>query len=237
MLGGLDYRYALRGDGQFITKEVSGEEQMKALDVLTKTIQPESLMIPERILKLLAPRVMGDRRSNETIKIRTNPVFDALGAAESLADMSISFMLEPARVVRMVEFNARDNSQPGLETLIERLLNTSWKAKRENGYAEAIQKTTDLVLLRNLFKLATNQDASDLVRSKVFFQLNGLRKYLENKYNESNMNDLKAHYWYAMNEIERFLDDPIEYKIPEALPPPAGSPIGSTGVFNDVYLR
>ncbi len=237
MLGGLDYRYALRGDGQFITKEVPGEEQLKALDVLIKTIQPESLMIPERLLKLLAPRVMGDRRSNETIKIRTNPVFDALGAAESLADMTIGFILEPTRVGRMVEFNARNKNQPGLETLIEQLLNTSWKGKRENGYTEAIQKTTDLVLLRNLFKLATNQNASELVRSKVFFQLNELKKYLEIKYNESNMSDLKAHYWYAMNEIERFLDDPKEYKMPETLSPPAGSPIGTMNVFNDVYLR
>lgn len=237
MLGGLDYRYALRGDGQFVTKPVSGEEQLKALDVLLKTIQPEALMLPEPLLQILAPRVMGDRRSNETIKIRTNPVFDALGAAESLADMAIGFMLKPARVNRMVEFNARDKSQPGLETLLEKLLDATWKSKRENDYAGAVQKTTELVLLGHLMQLATNPGVSELAKSKIFYQLDKLKITLENRSNDILKEEHRAHFWYALKQIERFQNDPEEYKIPDSLTPPAGSPIGSLDSFNEVYLR
>lgn len=237
MLGGLDYRYALRGDGQFITKKVAGEEQLKALEALLKTIQPEALMLPETLLNILAPRAMGDRRSNETIKIRTNPVFDALGAAESLADMAIGFMLKPARVGRMVEFNARDKSQPGLETLIEKLLDATWKAKCENGYAGAVQKTTELVLLRHLMQLAVNPDASELVKSKIFYQLDKLKSTLENRSNDILKEEHRAHFWYALKQIEKFQENPGEYKIPKSLTSPAGSPIGTLNHFNGLSFN
>lgn len=226
-IGGLDYRYALRGDGQFITKLISRDEQIKALDALLKTIKPEALMLSEDLLGMLPPRAMSYRRNNELIKIRTNPTFDALGAAESLANMTIDFILRPARVARLVEFKARDNDQPGLDFVLEKLINESWKAKHHEGYIGSIQKTVDLVLLKNLMQLAANTNVSELVKSKVFYQLNELKMFLKDKYADISKTHLKSHYLYAINQIDRFQKDPSEYVIPASLEPPAGSPIGT----------
>lgn len=55
VLGGLYYNHALRGGPQYIQKQVPAKEQRRALSVLLTTIEPENLIIDERILKLLPP--------------------------------------------------------------------------------------------------------------------------------------------------------------------------------------
>ncbi len=44
-VGGLNYRYALRGDGQMMTEIVSPANQKKALDALMKTLSPTTLTL------------------------------------------------------------------------------------------------------------------------------------------------------------------------------------------------
>ena len=46
VVGGLNYSYALRGDGQKITEHIPGAEQRRALDALLRTIKPETLTMP-----------------------------------------------------------------------------------------------------------------------------------------------------------------------------------------------
>ncbi len=58
-IGGLDYRYNLRGDGQPIPEIVSAAEQKKALAAVLKTLSPETLTLPESLLKILPPRPPG----------------------------------------------------------------------------------------------------------------------------------------------------------------------------------
>ncbi|MEP6738259.1 MAG: zinc-dependent metalloprotease, partial [Chryseolinea sp.] len=72
IVGGLNYRYALRGDGQPVTEFISPAEQAKALDKLIETASPAALMIPERILKMIPPRPMGYDRHRELIGSRTD---------------------------------------------------------------------------------------------------------------------------------------------------------------------
>ena len=53
-IGGLDYRYNLRGDGQPDPSIVDPAEQKKALDAVLKTLKPETLTLPESLLSDLA---------------------------------------------------------------------------------------------------------------------------------------------------------------------------------------
>ena len=55
-IGGLDYRYALRGDGQLITEIVSAPAQRQALEAVLKTLSPEALTLPDFLLRILPPR-------------------------------------------------------------------------------------------------------------------------------------------------------------------------------------
>src|SRR5580658_2987540 len=52
-IGGLDYRYQLRDDGQMNAAIVAADEQRKALAAVLKTLSPEFLTLPEPLLKLL----------------------------------------------------------------------------------------------------------------------------------------------------------------------------------------
>src|SRR5271165_3217090 len=56
VLGGNEYTYALRGDGQPITKIVPAAEQRRALAALLETIKPDTLTLPDRILVLIPLR-------------------------------------------------------------------------------------------------------------------------------------------------------------------------------------
>ncbi len=69
-IGGLDYRYALRGDGELVTNIVDPANQQKALDAVLKTLAPETLTLPESLLRILPPRAFGypepSNRSEDT---------------------------------------------------------------------------------------------------------------------------------------------------------------------------
>ena len=54
-LGGADYAYALRGDGQKPFTIVPGAEQRRALDVLLSTLAVDFTAIPERIVQMIPP--------------------------------------------------------------------------------------------------------------------------------------------------------------------------------------
>ena len=65
-IGGLDYRYALRGDGQEVTAIVSAADQRKALAAVLRTLAPETLTLPEPLLRLLPPVPPGYPRTRES---------------------------------------------------------------------------------------------------------------------------------------------------------------------------
>ena len=83
-IGGLDYRYALRGDGQLVTEIVDPTQQNKALKAVLETLTPETLTLPESLLKIL-PLMPGDDESRwfpavekESFKSQTGVTFDPL---------------------------------------------------------------------------------------------------------------------------------------------------------------
>ncbi len=226
IIGGLNYRYALRGDEQPIIEMVSPVLQEKALNALIKTISPSSLMLSENLLKLIPPRPIGYARSKELIKIRTELTFDPLSAAESASDYTIALLLHPARAARLIEYHARDNEQPSLDNVIEKLLHATLHAKPVPDYEGAVQMTVNEVVLNNLFKLALNADASPAVRSTVYYKIEQLQNSLSNFLKITNDPQWKGHYTYSLARIKKFMENPDEFKLEILLPLPPGQPIG-----------
>ena len=64
-LGGADYAYALRGDGQKPFTIVPGAEQRRALDVLLSTLAVDFTAIPERIVQIRQNRLLGLRAEHD----------------------------------------------------------------------------------------------------------------------------------------------------------------------------
>jgi Met-zincin/Domain of unknown function (DUF5117) len=226
MIGGLNYRYALRGDGQPITELLSPLQEMKAVDALLKTVEPGVLALPESILKIIPPRALGYSRHRELIKIKTELTFDPLAAAESASDMTFSLILHPARANRLVEHHARDPKLPGLETVIDKLVNAAFKSSTKAGFEGAVQRSTMHSLFVNLTKLAFHDDSSSETKAITFSKLNGLKVWLASRSNI--VEDWSVYYIYIAQQISHIQQYPDKFRQEEVLSAPPGGPIGDS---------
>jgi hypothetical protein len=227
MLGGAFYTYAVRGDGQEPLRPVPPDRQRQALDALLKTVEPAELVLPESVLRLLPPQPFGYGDNRERFPRRTAMLFDPLAAASVAADMTISNLLQHERAARLVQYHARDQRYPGLDEVIDRLLDRTWKAKTPSDEAQAaVARAVERVVVDRLIDLAGNTKAAPDVRAIATAKLRELEALLRAiQRKESDVE--AAHRRMAADDIARFLRRPSEpAKPPQPLTPPPGSPIG-----------
>jgi len=225
MLGGLYYTFALKNDGQTITKFVPPAEQWKAFNALMGTITPDALALPEKLIEKIPPRPIGYPRTRETFKSRTGLTFDPLSAAESAASNTLEFMLQPQRAARLVEYHSRDNSQPGLDAVISKLVTQTWKAPQQPGYKGELQRLVNNLTLKQILELAANTKAPENVRGITLLQIDELKKWM-NKAVVTSVNDQKANLLFGLSQIKQFESNPDKFQPAETLNMPDGSPIG-----------
>jgi hypothetical protein len=225
MLGGLYYTFALKNDGQTITKFVPPAEQWKAFNALMGTIAPDALALPEKLIEKIPPRPIGYPRTRETFKSRTGLTFDPLSAAEPAASNTLEFMLQPQRAARLVEYHSRDNSQPGLDAIISKLVAQTWKAPQQPGYKGELQRLVNNLTLKQILELAANTKAPENVRGITLLQIDELKKWM-NKAVLTSVNDQKANLLFGLSQIKQFENNPDKFQPAETLNMPDGSPIG-----------
>ena len=225
VVGGLDYRYAMRGDKQKLPEMVPGAEQRRALDAVLKTLAPEALTIPERILRLIPPRPEGFPRHRETFSSRTGLTFDPMSAAESAAVHTVRLLLHPDRASRLIQYNGRQASAPSLEEVMDRLLKSTWKAPRATGLAAEVQRVVEQTVLRGMITLAGSETAAAQARAVTRAQLAGLSQWMRAQRPAANAAQ-SAHLGYAVDRIQRFHERPQDLNLPPLAEPPPGMPIG-----------
>jgi hypothetical protein len=129
LVGGMNYTYALRGDGQLITKALTKDEQRKALNAVIDCLDPKFLLLPDRIAQLIPPRPAEYDFTRELFKKRTGLAFDILSPAETAADLPLSFLFNSERLNRMVQYEAVNNGL-GVGEMVNTLISKTWKANR-----------------------------------------------------------------------------------------------------------
>ena len=228
-VGGMDYTFALRGDGQVPTQIVPAAEQRRALAAVLSTLKPEALALPDSLLKIIPPRPPEYPRGREHFKIHTSPAFDALAPAEAYAQNTLQFLFNPERAARLVEFHARDSANPGLEEVLDAILNATWKSPHPAGYPGQIANVVDDVALYDLMSLAANDHATDEVRAIASLQLHQLNEGLSGS---TPPITIHAHFFFAVEQIEQFEKDPKRFDLTPPNDPPDGPPIGAFGPFD-----
>jgi hypothetical protein len=223
-IGGLDYRYALRGDGELVTKIVDSANQQKALDAVLKTLAPETLTLPESLLRILPPRAFGYPRTRESFEGHTGLTFDPAGAAESAADLTLTMLFDPQRASRLVEYHARNSANPGLNQVIEAVFQATWKAPRATGLAAEIQHVTEASAVEHLLALAANPTASAEARAQARAEALSLRSWLSARSAENP--EEKAVRTAAIARIEAFEKNPEKFTPATDVVAPPGQPIG-----------
>jgi hypothetical protein len=226
LVGGMDYTFALRGDGEVPTQIVAPAEQRRALAAVLATLKPETLALPEALLKTIPPRPPEYPRDREDFKIHTSPAFDALAPAESAAQHTLQFLFNPERAARLVEFHARNTENPGLEEVLDAILNATWKAPHGKGYHGEIANTVDDVVLYDLMALSANDHASDAVRGVATLKLYALKDWLNLPLGGRQEILDPAHVSFATREIALFERDPKRIDLTAPAEPPDGPPIG-----------
>ncbi|KAA6437330.1 zinc-dependent metalloprotease [Rufibacter glacialis] len=221
VVGGLNYTYASRGDGQLVTALVPEAEQQQALDALLATLQPQVLALPERIIAAIPPRPAGWSPTRELFDKRTGLTFDPLAAAEASADFTLSFLFHPERAARLVELKAR-GSKLGLDEVLDKIIDQTWNAKRASGLEGQTQLLTQQLVLTHLMALSQDENAAYSVRGTALLHLNQLEKHAK-KLAKSSDEGVKANALLALNRLLK----PVEAKpqLHKDLPP--GAPIGS----------
>ncbi len=117
-IGGMEFRYALRGDGQVPTQIIPAEKQREALQTLLTALHTEELAVPERILELMAPAPWGYSESDRSFSSPATPAADQLEFVRSLSARIFSELLEPRRTARLIAFADRDPDLPTLEEVL-----------------------------------------------------------------------------------------------------------------------
>jgi len=227
IVGGEDYTFSLRGKGDKNPQIIAPEEQRRALAAVLDTLKPENLALPESLLRLIPPRPPGHGRTREDFRIRTYPTFDALAPAEAMANHVSDFLLNQERAARLVEFHARDARNPGLDEVLDKIIDATWKARMQTGYDAEIQRVVNMVVLNDLMALASGERASNQVRAISEFRLNLLKNWLTGQASLTRDEDQIAFVTYAANQIKHFQEDPKKMNLTKPNEPPDGQPIGT----------
>jgi hypothetical protein len=219
LVGGQEYSYAMRGDGQVPVKPIPGEAQRRALKAVLRTLAPETLALPDRILQLLPPHPPGWERTRESFPSRTGVTFDPTGAAEAAARQPLSLLLNRERASRLAAA-----VELGLAEVVEAILSATWRASPLDGAQGAVQRAVDDVALEELLGLARDPLASPEARATALVALRGLSSWAQAQTAQSAAR--RAHLAWATEQIAR-LDLEPQLKPSTPLEPPPGMPIGS----------
>ena len=220
LIGGYEFSYAHRGDGQSTQTAVAADRQRRAVGALVSTLDPRVLKLSDEIVAAIPPRPPGYAKSRETFSAATGSVFDPVAPAHSAVALTLRVLLEPSRAARL---NLPDSI--GFTAVSDALLAASWHASRGDGISAAIQRQTNMQVLHGLLGLAFDADASDDVRAQALSAVTELDDWLSKQ--SPREPEWNSHYRLAQYELERILQDPtlIERSVPVTVPP--GSPIGS----------
>ena len=228
VIGGLDYSYAVRGDGARPWQAVPRDAQETALKSILQTLDARHLAIPPSVLQWFPPRAMGYPATRESFKGRTGVAFDALGAAETAADMTLGLLLHPERASRLVQQRGFDPGQVGLEEVIARVVEATVFSKPLGSYEQQVQEVVNFQVLRHLMRLALEPDAHPQVSAVTHAAILDLKSRLLKAGDSAVAREM-------VRRIDRFLEHPEEFKPEKAPQIPDGSPIGM-GCLDEIPL-
>ena len=228
LVGGVNYAYNIRGDGQNYPEAVEPREQVRAIDAMLEAVEPDALALPRHIRTQIPPRPPGYGQHRELFDGDTGLVFDPYAPGEVVAQQVFSLLLEPTRAARMMVQRDFDRGQPGLLDMLVRITNKVWLEKEpSNAYAAELQRVTQQVWTDLLLDAAASMRYAPGVRSRISLHLRDIHAWLSANTPDTD-EETQAHRLAALDDIDRFLFRPYQpQEEHRTITTPPGSPIGS----------
>ena len=225
-IGGLDYRYNLRGDGQPGPAVSDPAQQKMALDTVLKTLKPETLTLPESILRLLPPVPPGYPRTHESFPAHTGLTFDPIAAAESAADLTLTVLLDPARASRLIEYHMRVPASPSLRSVLEAISATvAERPEAGHSMSSEVERAVEFRAVEAMLALAVNPAASSQARAIVQWHMRDVLKQWTSTPAPQDTAEA-IHRAALIDRIQSFEHDPDKFVPAKAVEAPPGMPIG-----------
>lgn len=204
-VGGMDFTYALRGDGQTPARILPAAEQRRGLAMALAALEPAELAIPARIADLIPPSPPGTDGSATWIPTAAGSAFDPLTLAGGLATEVIENLLHPQRAQRLVLFHLRDASNPSLSEVIQALVNASWGAapSSDRGH-QALRRTVQRVVLNTMLDLASDPRTSAEARAVAASEVARLGVRIDAM--QGGSAEDQGHRALALKDIRRFAE-------------------------------
>jgi hypothetical protein len=223
-VGGFEYAYAARGDGQLPTRMLPPSEQRRALELLLGALQPEELAIPGRVATLIPPPPFAEMPSELepivaglpeaftyvpgeapwiTVPLSAGSAFDPLAWARTLASMIVAELLHPTRAARLVALHALEPASPQLDEVIGRTVDATWGMPVPGDPTRAaLRRVSSRVVLDHLLSLATNSSATPEVRAAAGLHLERLAARLSSTAAADAVE--QAHVRAALRDLDRW---------------------------------
>ncbi|WP_026811753.1 zinc-dependent metalloprotease [Arenibacter latericius] len=218
LVGGMDYNYTVKGDGQTTVETISNTTQKLALKALLKTLDASEIAIPKDKLSLFPPRSLGYGRTRESFKGRTGVTFDPLSAPETAADLSLELLLHPERASRLIVQKSLKDSDLGLGEVLDETIRETIEKSHKDRYINEVQKNINYRVLYHIMNLA----AHDKVHPQVNAIANQKLGFIKSKFSGSS----DANAQEMVRRIDDFYQFPELFKVIPTPEIPDGSPIG-----------
>lgn len=220
MIGGMEYSYAKRDEGTQPWEYLPRKAQEQALSSVLETLDAGQLAIPPRIVAWFPPRAIGYNRTRESFRGRTGVSFDALGVAETAADMTLGLLLHPERASRLVNQKGLEPGQLSLQDVLSSLVDQTLQKTQKDAYLASVQQVVNFRVLKHIMVLASHPGVHPQVNAQALQAISNQKKALL----KSGEGDALAR--EMLRRIGEFEEHPEKFK-PGAVPKiPDGSPIG-----------
>lgn len=219
VIGGLNYNYTVKGDGQTTVETVDKRTQQKALESILETLDAKNLVIPEEKLPLFPPRAIGYPRTRESLKGKTGVSFDALSAPETAADMTLGLLLHPERASRLIQQKAMDDDNLGLSEVLDAVVEKTIRSSPKDDYEREIQRNINFRTLFHLMNLAAHKEVHPQVNAIANAKISGLKSGLSS--------DNSPYSKEMLLRINDFYEHPEQFEVIAVPKIPDGSPIGT----------
>jgi hypothetical protein len=204
-VGGMDFTFTLRGDGQTPTTIVPAATQRRALTMALDAIQPSELTVPERVQKMIPPAPPGFNADMTWIDSNGGTTFDAVTLAGGLATEVIGYLLDRERLARVVLIAGRDNAALSLDEVLRAVVQRTWGSTAATAAADkAVQRAAQRAALDAILDLAGDKRAMPDVRAGALMHVKALDTQLAGV--SSTDAAVQAHVASARHDIARFMD-------------------------------
>ncbi len=203
-VGGMDFRYALRGDGQTPTTILPAADQRRALNMALDALRPAELAVPTRISAMIPPSPPGMSSEMTWIGGNTGTAFDPVTLAGGLATEVMNGLLDAQRAARLVVFHGQDANALSLDEVLKTIVARTWGAEQVAVPLQMYQRAAQRAMLDALLDLAGDTRAMPEVRAVALHHLTQLDARIGEL--SSATGAVAAHRESARRDIARALD-------------------------------